>query len=150
VQLIYTNQKKKKTKSLFGKQASLVSLIANLYAFTSFWFSITFPDSVFMTFMHFKLVLLMFIWNYVFSGFGGSFMAPSSSPVTPAQNNLLQPNFEAAFGTTPSTSSSSSFDPSGEALIISNILFICFNNKIYYLRYVFRKFISKHSVIAWF
>ncbi|NP_001363662.1 clathrin coat assembly protein AP180 isoform x [Homo sapiens] len=46
------------------------------------------------------------------SGFGGSFMAPSPSPVTPAQNNLLQPNFEAAFGTTPSTSSSSSFDPS--------------------------------------
>uniref|UniRef100_A0A9L0IDW4 Clathrin coat assembly protein AP180 n=1 Tax=Equus asinus TaxID=9793 RepID=A0A9L0IDW4_EQUAS len=45
-------------------------------------------------------------------GFGGSFMAPSPSPVTPAQNNLLQPNFEAAFGTTPSTSSSSSFDPS--------------------------------------
>ncbi|KAM9234780.1 clathrin coat assembly protein AP180 isoform 19-T19 [Dugong dugon] len=46
------------------------------------------------------------------SGFGGTFMAPSPSPVTPAQNNLLQPNFEAAFGTTPSTSSSSSFDPS--------------------------------------
>nr|XP_015091523.1 clathrin coat assembly protein AP180 isoform X8 [Vicugna pacos] len=46
------------------------------------------------------------------SGFGGSFMAPSPSPVTPAQNNLLQPNFEAAFGTTPSTSSGSSFDPS--------------------------------------
>ncbi|XP_040839632.1 clathrin coat assembly protein AP180 isoform X4 [Ochotona curzoniae] len=46
------------------------------------------------------------------SGFGGSFMAPSPSPVTPAQNNLLQPNFEAAFGTTPSTASSSSFDPS--------------------------------------
>uniref|UniRef100_A0A2K5LFJ3 Synaptosome associated protein 91 n=1 Tax=Cercocebus atys TaxID=9531 RepID=A0A2K5LFJ3_CERAT len=45
-------------------------------------------------------------------GFGGSFMAPSPSPVTSAQNNLLQPNFEAAFGTTPSTSSSSSFDPS--------------------------------------
>ncbi|KAM9234788.1 clathrin coat assembly protein AP180 isoform 27-T27 [Dugong dugon] len=45
-------------------------------------------------------------------GFGGTFMAPSPSPVTPAQNNLLQPNFEAAFGTTPSTSSSSSFDPS--------------------------------------
>nr|XP_017451394.1 clathrin coat assembly protein AP180 isoform X20 [Rattus norvegicus] len=45
-------------------------------------------------------------------GFGGSFMAPSTTPVTPAQNNLLQPNFEAAFGTTPSTSSSSSFDPS--------------------------------------
>ncbi|KAK2495908.1 hypothetical protein MC885_002029 [Smutsia gigantea] len=46
------------------------------------------------------------------AGFGGSFMAPSPSPVTPAQNNLLQPNFEAAFGTMPSTSSSSSFDPS--------------------------------------
>ncbi|XP_066110306.1 clathrin coat assembly protein AP180 isoform X5 [Saccopteryx bilineata] len=46
------------------------------------------------------------------AGFGGSFMAPSPSPVTPAQNNLLQPNFEAAFGTTPSTTSSSSFDPS--------------------------------------
>ncbi|XP_014636580.1 PREDICTED: clathrin coat assembly protein AP180 isoform X6 [Ceratotherium simum simum] len=46
------------------------------------------------------------------SGFGGSFVAPSPSPVTPAQNNLLQPDFEAAFGTTPSTSSGSSFDPS--------------------------------------
>ncbi|XP_074043189.1 clathrin coat assembly protein AP180 isoform X1 [Macrotis lagotis] len=45
-------------------------------------------------------------------GFGGSFIAPSPSPVTPAQNNLLQPNFEAAFGTSPSTTSSSSFDPS--------------------------------------
>ncbi|XP_031202095.1 clathrin coat assembly protein AP180 isoform X6 [Mastomys coucha] len=45
-------------------------------------------------------------------GFGGSFMAPSTTPVTPAQNNLLQPSFEAAFGTTPSTSSGSSFDPS--------------------------------------
>ncbi|XP_031202091.1 clathrin coat assembly protein AP180 isoform X2 [Mastomys coucha] len=46
------------------------------------------------------------------AGFGGSFMAPSTTPVTPAQNNLLQPSFEAAFGTTPSTSSGSSFDPS--------------------------------------
>ncbi|XP_066110305.1 clathrin coat assembly protein AP180 isoform X4 [Saccopteryx bilineata] len=51
------------------------------------------------------------------AGFGGSFMAPSPSPVTPAQNNLLQPNFEAAFGTTPSTTSSSSFDPSGDLLM---------------------------------
>ncbi|KAI4567630.1 hypothetical protein MJG53_020740 [Ovis ammon polii x Ovis aries] len=58
------------------------------------------------------LFLLIFFWNYFSPGFGGSFMAPSPSPVTPAQNNLLQPNFEAAFGTTPSTSSSSSFDPS--------------------------------------
>uniref|UniRef100_A0A452V1S3 Clathrin coat assembly protein AP180 n=1 Tax=Ursus maritimus TaxID=29073 RepID=A0A452V1S3_URSMA len=54
----------------------------------------------------------IFLELFFFSGFGGSFMAPSPSPVTPAQNNLLQPNFEAAFGTMPSTSSSSSFDPS--------------------------------------
>uniref|UniRef100_A0A6I8NGP4 Clathrin coat assembly protein AP180 n=1 Tax=Ornithorhynchus anatinus TaxID=9258 RepID=A0A6I8NGP4_ORNAN len=46
------------------------------------------------------------------AGFGGSFIAPSPSPVTPAQNNLLQPNFEAAFGASPSTTGSSSFDPS--------------------------------------
>ncbi|XP_065444208.1 clathrin coat assembly protein AP180 isoform X19 [Chrysemys picta bellii] len=47
------------------------------------------------------------------SGFGGSFIAPSPSPspVTPAQATLLQPNFEAAFGTSPS-SGGSSFDPS--------------------------------------
>ncbi|XP_051853294.1 clathrin coat assembly protein AP180 isoform X3 [Antechinus flavipes] len=51
------------------------------------------------------------------AGFGGSFIAPSPSPVTPAQNNLLQPNFEAAFGTSPSTTSSSSFDPSGDLLM---------------------------------
>ncbi|XP_039386003.1 clathrin coat assembly protein AP180 isoform X23 [Mauremys reevesii] len=46
-------------------------------------------------------------------GFGGSFIAPSPSPspVTPAQTTLLQPNFEAAFGTSPSTGGSS-FDPS--------------------------------------
>uniref|UniRef100_A0A8C3IGB5 Clathrin coat assembly protein AP180 n=1 Tax=Chrysemys picta bellii TaxID=8478 RepID=A0A8C3IGB5_CHRPI len=45
--------------------------------------------------------------------FGGSFIAPSPSPspVTPAQATLLQPNFEAAFGTSPS-SGGSSFDPS--------------------------------------
>lgn len=59
----------------------------------------------------------IFLELFFFSGFGGSFMAPSPSPVTPAQNNLLQPNFEAAFGTMPSTSSSSSFDPSGEVVI---------------------------------
>ncbi|XP_056674530.1 clathrin coat assembly protein AP180 isoform X7 [Monodelphis domestica] len=51
------------------------------------------------------------------AGFGGSFIAPSPSPVTPAQNNLLQPNFEAAFGSSPSTTSSSSFDPSGDLLM---------------------------------
>ncbi|KAM8952657.1 clathrin coat assembly protein AP180 isoform 1-T1 [Pelodytes ibericus] len=32
------------------------------------------------------------------AGFGGSFMAPSPTPITPAQNNLIQPNFDAAFG----------------------------------------------------
>ncbi|XP_044278069.1 clathrin coat assembly protein AP180 isoform X8 [Varanus komodoensis] len=49
------------------------------------------------------------------SGFGGSFIAPSPSPspVTPAQANILQPNFEAAFGASPSPSpAGSSFDPS--------------------------------------
>nr|XP_034965370.1 clathrin coat assembly protein AP180 isoform X8 [Zootoca vivipara] len=49
------------------------------------------------------------------AGFGGSFIAPSPSPspVTPAQANILQPNFEAAFGASPSPSpGSSSFDPS--------------------------------------
>uniref|UniRef100_A0A452ILX9 Clathrin coat assembly protein AP180 n=1 Tax=Gopherus agassizii TaxID=38772 RepID=A0A452ILX9_9SAUR len=47
------------------------------------------------------------------TGFGGSFISPSPSPspVTPAQTTLLQPNFEAAFGTSPSTGGSS-FDPS--------------------------------------
>ncbi|XP_038251234.1 clathrin coat assembly protein AP180 isoform X24 [Dermochelys coriacea] len=49
----------------------------------------------------------------LFGGFGGSFIAPSPSPspVTPAQTTLLKPNFEAAFGTSPSTGGSS-FDPS--------------------------------------
>uniref|UniRef100_A0A452ILX1 Clathrin coat assembly protein AP180 n=1 Tax=Gopherus agassizii TaxID=38772 RepID=A0A452ILX1_9SAUR len=49
----------------------------------------------------------------LFGGFGGSFISPSPSPspVTPAQTTLLQPNFEAAFGTSPSTGGSS-FDPS--------------------------------------
>uniref|UniRef100_A0A8C0IWU9 Clathrin coat assembly protein AP180 n=1 Tax=Chelonoidis abingdonii TaxID=106734 RepID=A0A8C0IWU9_CHEAB len=52
------------------------------------------------------------------AGFGGSFIAPSPSPspVTPAHTTLLQPNFEAAFGTSPSTAGSS-FDPSGDLLM---------------------------------
>nr|XP_014429630.1 clathrin coat assembly protein AP180 isoform X5 [Pelodiscus sinensis] len=57
------------------------------------------------------------------AGFGGSFIAPSPSPspVTPAQTTLLQPNFEAAFGTSPSTGSSSfdtsAFDGLGDLLM---------------------------------
>ncbi|OXB61223.1 hypothetical protein ASZ78_003786, partial [Callipepla squamata] len=57
------------------------------------------------------------------SGFGGSFIAPSPSPspVTPAQTSLLQPNFDAAFGTTaPTTGSSfdaSVFDGLGDLLM---------------------------------
>jgi len=52
---------------------------------------------------------------WLFQGFGGSFIAPSPSPspVTPAQTSLLQPNFDAAFGTTAPTTGSS-FDASGE------------------------------------
>ncbi|XP_062980982.1 clathrin coat assembly protein AP180 [Elgaria multicarinata webbii] len=49
------------------------------------------------------------------AGFGGSFIAPSPSPspVTPAQATMLQPNFEAAFGASPSPSpGGTSFDPS--------------------------------------
>ncbi|XP_063245635.1 clathrin coat assembly protein AP180 isoform X11 [Prinia subflava] len=56
-------------------------------------------------------------------GFGGSFIAPSPSPspVTPAQTGLLQPNFDAAFGTAaPTTGSSfdaSVFDGLGDLLM---------------------------------
>ncbi|XP_026582558.1 clathrin coat assembly protein AP180 isoform X1 [Pseudonaja textilis] len=59
------------------------------------------------------------------SGFGGSFIAPSPSPspITPAQANILQPNFEAAFGAAPSPSpaggsfDSSVFDGLGDLLM---------------------------------
>lgn len=52
---------------------------------------------------------------WLFQGFGGSFISPSPSPspVTPAQTSLLQPNFDAAFGTT-APMTGSSFDASGE------------------------------------
>ncbi|XP_058880581.1 clathrin coat assembly protein AP180 isoform X7 [Acipenser ruthenus] len=47
------------------------------------------------------------------SGLGGAFMAPSPATASPApaQNNLMQPSFDAAFGTTP-TATSSGFDSS--------------------------------------
>ncbi|KAG9493686.1 hypothetical protein GDO78_001520 [Eleutherodactylus coqui] len=32
------------------------------------------------------------------AGFGGSFISPSPAPITPAQNTLIQPGFDAAFG----------------------------------------------------
>uniref|UniRef100_A0A8V0XH19 Clathrin coat assembly protein AP180 n=1 Tax=Gallus gallus TaxID=9031 RepID=A0A8V0XH19_CHICK len=57
------------------------------------------------------------------AGFGGTFISPSPSPspVTPAQTSLLQPNFDAAFGTTaPTTGSSfdaSVFDGLGDLLM---------------------------------
>ncbi|XP_078504271.1 clathrin coat assembly protein AP180 isoform X2 [Lissotriton helveticus] len=50
------------------------------------------------------------------AGFGGSFMAPSAAPITPSQNNILQTNFDAAFGATPAAGGSS-FDPSGDLLM---------------------------------
>uniref|UniRef100_A0A452ILY3 Clathrin coat assembly protein AP180 n=1 Tax=Gopherus agassizii TaxID=38772 RepID=A0A452ILY3_9SAUR len=57
-------------------------------------------------------------FSFLTTCFGGSFISPSPSPspVTPAQTTLLQPNFEAAFGTSPSTGGSS-FDPSGDLLM---------------------------------
>ncbi|MGH0160702.1 UNVERIFIED_CONTAM: hypothetical protein FKN15_040012 [Acipenser sinensis] len=47
------------------------------------------------------------------SGLGGAFMVPSPATASPApaQNNLMQPSFDAAFGTTP-TATSSGFDSS--------------------------------------
>ncbi|XP_058881610.1 clathrin coat assembly protein AP180 isoform X5 [Acipenser ruthenus] len=50
-------------------------------------------------------------------GLGGAFMAPSPAAASPAsaQNNLMQPTFDAAFGTTPiatSTGGNGSFDSS--------------------------------------
>ncbi|XP_063299114.1 clathrin coat assembly protein AP180 isoform X3 [Pelobates fuscus] len=53
------------------------------------------------------------------AGFGGSFMAPSPTPITPAQNNLIQPSFDAAFGAAQPavTGGGSTFDASGDLLI---------------------------------
>ncbi|CAH2249268.1 clathrin coat assembly AP180 isoform X1 [Pelobates cultripes] len=53
------------------------------------------------------------------AGFGGSFMAPSPTPITPAQNNIIQPSFDAAFGAAQPavTGGGSTFDASGDLLI---------------------------------
>nr|XP_015211569.1 PREDICTED: clathrin coat assembly protein AP180 isoform X2 [Lepisosteus oculatus] len=58
------------------------------------------------------------------SGLGSGFMAPSpagpapaAAVSAPAQNNLLQTNFDAAFGSTPAAPSGSSFDASGDLLM---------------------------------
>ncbi|CAH2249256.1 clathrin coat assembly AP180 isoform X1 [Pelobates cultripes] len=58
------------------------------------------------------------------AGFGGSFMAPSPTPITPAQNNIIQPSFDAAFGAAQpavtgggSTFDASVFDGLGDLLI---------------------------------
>ncbi|XP_018118920.1 clathrin coat assembly protein AP180 isoform X3 [Xenopus laevis] len=51
------------------------------------------------------------------AGFGGSFMAPSPTPITPAQNNLVQPSFDAAFGASQPAAPASSFDASEDLLI---------------------------------
>ncbi|MEE6523251.1 hypothetical protein FKM82_022061 [Ascaphus truei] len=39
-------------------------------------------------------------------------MTPSPTPITPAQNNLIQPNFEAAFASGQSAAGGNSFDAS--------------------------------------
>ncbi|KAG8444826.1 hypothetical protein GDO86_009834 [Hymenochirus boettgeri] len=54
------------------------------------------------------------------SGFGGSFMSPSPTPITPAQNNLVPSNFDANLGasqTAAPAAPTSSFDASGDLLV---------------------------------
>ncbi|XP_072355736.1 clathrin coat assembly protein AP180-like isoform X20 [Scyliorhinus torazame] len=47
-------------------------------------------------------------------GFGNAFMTPTATPMPPVQNNVLQPDFEAAFGL---TAASNTFDSSGDLLM---------------------------------
>ncbi|XP_038655443.1 phosphatidylinositol-binding clathrin assembly protein isoform X25 [Scyliorhinus canicula] len=47
-------------------------------------------------------------------GFGNAFMTPTATPIPPVQNNVLQPDFEAAFGL---TAASNTFDSSGDLLM---------------------------------
>ncbi|XP_062896940.1 clathrin coat assembly protein AP180 isoform X5 [Mobula hypostoma] len=53
------------------------------------------------------------------AGFGNAFMANTNATVPPVSNNILQPDFEAAFGmtTTSSTLDSSGFDGLGDLLM---------------------------------
>ncbi|XP_072101876.1 clathrin coat assembly protein AP180-like isoform X2 [Mobula birostris] len=55
----------------------------------------------------------------LFGGFGNAFMANTNATVPPVSNNILQPDFEAAFGmtTTSSTLDSSGFDGLGDLLM---------------------------------
>ncbi|XP_059501323.1 clathrin coat assembly protein AP180 isoform X15 [Stegostoma tigrinum] len=48
------------------------------------------------------------------AGFGNTFMTPTTTPMPPAQNNVLQPDFETAFGM---TATSNTFDSSGDLLM---------------------------------
>ncbi|XP_041043544.1 clathrin coat assembly protein AP180 isoform X14 [Carcharodon carcharias] len=47
-------------------------------------------------------------------GFGNAFMTPTATPMPVVQNNVLQPDFEAAFGL---TATSNTFDSSGDLLM---------------------------------
>ncbi|XP_059501311.1 clathrin coat assembly protein AP180 isoform X3 [Stegostoma tigrinum] len=53
------------------------------------------------------------------AGFGNTFMTPTTTPMPPAQNNVLQPDFETAFGmtATSNTFDSSVFDGLGDLLM---------------------------------
>ncbi|XP_060706111.1 clathrin coat assembly protein AP180 isoform X6 [Hemiscyllium ocellatum] len=50
----------------------------------------------------------------LFGGFGNAFMTPTATPIPPVQNNVLQPDFETAFGM---TATSNTFDSSGDLLM---------------------------------
>ncbi|XP_041043542.1 phosphatidylinositol-binding clathrin assembly protein isoform X12 [Carcharodon carcharias] len=50
----------------------------------------------------------------LFGGFGNAFMTPTATPMPVVQNNVLQPDFEAAFGL---TATSNTFDSSGDLLM---------------------------------
>ncbi|XP_041043541.1 phosphatidylinositol-binding clathrin assembly protein isoform X11 [Carcharodon carcharias] len=55
----------------------------------------------------------------LFGGFGNAFMTPTATPMPVVQNNVLQPDFEAAFGltATSNTFDSSVFDGLGDLLM---------------------------------